>query len=62
MKLLKDLKIKNINNLISLDVFGSYGTKYWTNNKSDIDILVLMEKRENVIEEFDLEDILEHIL
>ena len=31
-------------------------------NKSDIDILVLMEKREDVMDEFDLEEILEPIL
>ena len=46
MKLLKNLNLKNIDNLISLAVFGSYETKYWIKNKSDIDILVLMEKRE----------------
>lgn len=62
MKLLKDLKIKNIENLISLAVFGSYETKYWIKNKSDIDILVLMEKREDIMDEFDLEEILDPIL
>lgn len=62
MKLLKDLRIKHIDNLISMAVFGSYETKYWIKNKSDIDILVLMEKREDIMDEFDLEDILEPIL
>ncbi|MBW6409350.1 nucleotidyltransferase domain-containing protein [Clostridium weizhouense] len=62
MKLLSDLKINNIDNLISLAVFGSYGTKYWINGKSDIDILVLMEKRQDIMDEFDLEEILEPIL
>lgn len=62
MKALKDLNIEKIDNLISLAVFGSYGTKYWINGKSDIDILVLMEKRDNVMDEFDLEDELEPIL
>ena len=62
MKLLKNLRIKNIDNLISLAIFGSYETKYWIENKSDIDILVLMEKREDIMDEFDLEDILEPIL
>lgn len=59
MKLLKNLKINNIDNLISLAVFGSYETKYWTYDKSDIDVLVLMEKREDIMDELDLEDILE---
>lgn len=59
MKLLNDLKIKEIDNLISLAVFGSYETKYWTYDKSDIDVLVLMEKREDIMDELDLEDILE---
>lgn len=62
MKLLKDLKLKKIKNLISLATFGSYGTKYWTENRSDIDILVLMEKREDIMDEFDLEEVLEPIL
>ena len=62
MKLLKNLRIKNIDNLIALAVFGSYETRYWVENKSDIDILVLMEKREDIMDEFDLEDILEPIL
>ena len=62
MKLLKDLKLKNIENLISLAVFGSYGTRYWINNKSDIDILVLMESRVDITDEFELEEKLEPIL
>ncbi len=62
MKLLKDLKIEKIDNLISLATFGSYETKYWRMGKSDIDILVLMEKREDVMDEFDLEETLMPIL
>lgn len=62
MKLLKDLKLKNIENLISLAVFGSYGTRHWINNKSDIDILVLMESRVDITDEFELEERLEPIL
>lgn len=62
MKLLKDLELQQIENLISLAVFGSYETKYWIVDKSDIDILVLMEKRENIMDELDLEEVLEPIL
>ena len=62
MKLLKDLELQQIENLISLAVFGRYETKYWIVDKSDIDILVLMEKRENIMDELDLEEVLEPIL
>lgn len=62
MKLLKELKIEKIDNLISLAIFGSYETKYWMSGRSDIDILVLMEKREDVMDEFDLEETLLPIL
>ncbi|MGG5460977.1 nucleotidyltransferase domain-containing protein [Clostridium sp. B9] len=62
MKLLKDLNINKMNNLIALSVFGSYETEYWIKGKSDIDILVLIEKRDSVMDEFDLEDELEPVL
>lgn len=62
MKLLKNLKINKIDNLISLSVFGSYGTKYWRSGDSDIDIFVLMAKREDIIDEIDLEEMLLPIL
>lgn len=62
MKLLKDLKLDNIDNLISLAIFGSYGTRHWINNRSDIDILVLMERRVDFNDEFELEEKLEPIL
>lgn len=62
MKLLKNLKIEDVDNLISLAVFGSYRTEYWKDGRSDIDILVLMEERNDVMDEFDLEEQLEPIL
>ena len=62
MKLLKNLIMEHVDNLISLAVFGSYETKYWMKGKSDIDILVLIEKREDIMDELDLEDVLEPIL
>lgn len=62
LKLLKDLNINKMNNLIALSVFGSYETEYWIKGKSDIDILVLIEKRDSVMDEFDLEDELEPVL
>lgn len=56
VKKLKDLQMEVIDNIISLAIFGSYGTEYWRENSSDIDILVLMKKRNDVMDEFDLED------
>ena len=31
-----DFKVPEINNLIALATFGSYGTEFWVNNRSDI--------------------------
>ena len=59
--LLKDLKICN-KNIISMSVIGSYNTEYWRENISDIDILVLLNKKIDVSLEFDLEDELTPIL
>lgn len=59
--LLKDLKICN-KNIISMVVIGSYNTEYWRENISDIDILVLLNKKIDVSLEFDLEDELIPIL
>ena len=53
--LLKDLKIYN-ENIISMAIIGSYNTEYWRANRSDIDILVLLNKKTDVSIEFDLED------
>lgn len=55
-KLLSNLKldIKN-ENIISFTIFGSYNTKYWCKERSDIDILVLM-KIDDYNVEFEIED------
>ena len=62
VKLLKNLNLKKIDNLISLAIFGSYGTKYFREGFSDIDIFVLIEKREDIIDEIEMEDNILHIL
>lgn len=59
--LLKDLKIFN-KNIISMAIIGSYNTEYWRANRSDIDILVLLNKKTDVSIEFDLEDELTPVL
>ena len=43
-------------NIISMAIIGSYNTEYWRANRSDIDILVLLNKKTDVSIEFDLED------
>ncbi|MBS6184571.1 MAG: nucleotidyltransferase domain-containing protein [Clostridium celatum] len=53
--LLKDLKIFN-KNIISMAIIGSYTTEYWRVNRSDIDILILLDKKIDVSIEFGLED------
>ncbi|MEA4825763.1 MAG: nucleotidyltransferase domain-containing protein [Clostridium sp.] len=55
---LSDFKCPEINNLIAMAMFGSYGTEFWINNKSDIDILVLLEYRIDASTEFKIEDTL----
>ncbi|MGL5150400.1 MAG: nucleotidyltransferase domain-containing protein [Clostridium sp.] len=59
---LSTLQVGNFDNLVSMAVFGSYGTKYWSRNRSDIDILVLIKYRRSVMDEFVMEEILEPIL
>ena len=56
MKLLKDLNLKKIDNLISLAVFGSYETEYFREGFSDIDIFVLMKNRKDIMDEIEIED------
>lgn len=64
MKYIKLSECRNvkIENVISLAVFGSFNTKYFREGQSDIDILVLLEYREDVLEEFDIEDYLVPVL
>ena len=33
---------------IALDLFGSYNTEQWIRNKSDIDILVLLDEKTEI--------------
>ena len=40
MKLLEELK--NINEIIAVSQFGSYGSKFWIENKSDIDLIAII--------------------
>lgn len=56
MKEIKHLKINVKDNIIALAVFGSYNTENWIENRSDIDILALLNEKRGVEFEFKLED------
>ena len=53
---LREFKIRKEDNIIALALFGSYNTELWIENKSDIDILVLLTEKRDVSFEFQLED------
>lgn len=54
-KKLCDFRIYN-STIISMALIGSFNTEYWVNNRSDIDILVLLDRKIDVTLEFDIED------
>jgi predicted nucleotidyltransferase len=51
-----DFKPPEINNLIAIATFGSYGTEFWDSNRSDIDVLILLQYRIDARNEFKIED------
>lgn len=51
------LKIDN-KDIVSIATIGSYNTEHWVINRSDIDIVVLLDKKTDVSLEFDIEDYL----
>ena len=55
-KNINEFKIANKDNIIALCVFGSYNTDFWMENRSDIDILALLNERRGISFEFELED------
>lgn len=59
--LLDQLSLEN-RDIISMAVIGSYNTEHWRKGRSDIDILILLNKKIDVSIEFDLEDELTPIL
>ena len=58
---IKGLNITN-EKIISIAVIGSYNTEQWVKNRSDIDIIILLDKRIDVSIEFEIEDELLPIL
>ena len=53
---IKNLEIDETDNIIALAVFGSYNTENFIKNKSDIDILILLNEKRGIEFEFKLED------
>lgn len=56
MKEIRSFKINTKENIIALAVFGSYNTENWIENRSDIDILILLKEKRGIELEFKLED------
>lgn len=55
-------KLKDINGLVCLCQFGSYGTKFWIRDRSDIDVIAIMGPNVKYIDTLDIEDIIEELL
>lgn len=51
--------LKKHKEVVCLCEFGSYGTEYWNEGRSDIDLLVVVGPKVALLDTFDLED---HIL
>lgn len=56
------LDINQLKNVVSIGVFGSYHEECFDEKRSDIDIIVLLEKELEYEEEFEIEDYLETVL
>lgn len=56
MERLSTLNIKNKENIIALAIFGSFQTEFWIEGRSDIDVLILLERKRDISFEFALED------
>lgn len=57
-KEIEDFKIESKENIIALAIFGRYNTESWIENRSDIDILILLNEKRGIEFEFKLEDYL----
>lgn len=54
-------KLKEIEGLVSMSVFGSYGTEYWVKDRSDIDLAVVVAPNITTVDTFKIEDNLEDL-
>ncbi|MDU4939158.1 MAG: nucleotidyltransferase domain-containing protein [Clostridium sp.] len=55
-KSVEGLVVDKIDNVISIAVIGSYNTEFWIENRSDIDILVLLDKKISILNELEIEE------
>lgn len=54
--------LKKINGIVALSKFGSHGTEYWIEGRSDIDIAVVVKSNISFKDTLDIEDDLEKII
>lgn len=55
-------ELKKINGIVALSKFGSHGTEYWIDGRSDIDIAVVVKPNISFDDTLYMEDELENIL
>lgn len=48
--------IKNIEEIVAVCEFGSYGTKYWVEHRSDIDLAIIVAPNVSFMDTLDIED------
>lgn len=49
-------KLKNVQGIVAISQFGSYGTEYWIKDRSDIDLAVITEPNITYMETLKIED------
>lgn len=54
-------KLKKYREIIALCEFGSYGTKDWIRDRSDIDLLVITKPKVTFLDTFEIEDEIKEI-
>lgn len=51
-------KLKSINGLVAICEFGSYGSEYWLEGKSDIDLITVVGSEISYMDTLDIEELL----
>lgn len=54
-------ELRKINGIISICEFGSYGTKYWIKDRSDIDLAVVVAPKMSFMDTINIEDKIEEL-
>ena len=49
-------RLKNINGIVAVSQFGSFGTKYWIKDRSDIDLAIIVKPNVSYMDTLDIED------